>query len=76
MKVGVVNISPHGFGLNVQGKEYFLPYEHFPWFKEARISQIQNVQLPSPCHLYWPDFDVDLELDSLENPKAYPLVYK
>jgi len=24
-------------------------------------------------HLYWPDLDVDLEIDNLENPEKYPL---
>ncbi|WP_420886735.1 DUF2442 domain-containing protein [Candidatus Kuenenia stuttgartensis] len=27
-------------------------------------------------HLHWPDLDIDLEIDSLENPEKYPLVYK
>jgi hypothetical protein len=34
-----------------------------------------NVALerPTPCHLYWPDLDVDLSLDSIEHPERYPL---
>ena len=76
LKVEVVHISAYGIWINVLDKEYFLPHEYFPWFKEARISQIQKVQLSPPSHLYWPDLDVDLELASLENPRAYPLIYK
>jgi hypothetical protein len=26
--------------------------------------------------LYWPDLDVDLEIDNLENPEKYPLKSK
>jgi hypothetical protein len=33
-----------------------------------------NVEMPGPNHLYWPDIDVDLALESIENPKAFPLV--
>jgi hypothetical protein len=27
-------------------------------------------------HLYWPELDVDLEIDDLENPEKYPLKWK
>jgi hypothetical protein len=27
-------------------------------------------------HLYWPDLDVDLEIDNLKNPEKYPLKSK
>ena len=74
--VEVVNISPHGFWLDIQGKEYFLPFEDYPWFKKATVSQISNVQHSSPIHLYWSDLDVDLEVDSLGHPESYPLIYR
>ncbi|MBE7549061.1 MAG: DUF2442 domain-containing protein [Planctomycetia bacterium] len=40
------------------------------------MREIQNVQLIHDSHLHWPDLDIDLEIDSLENPEKYPLVYK
>jgi hypothetical protein len=48
--------------------------EEFPWFREASIAELTNVELPSPHHLYWPDFDVDLAIDSLDHPERYLLV--
>jgi hypothetical protein len=75
-KVEVVNISRHGFWLFVHGKEYFLSFKDYPWFKEAKIAGILNVELPQSNHLFWPDLDVDLEIDSLENPERYPLSAK
>jgi hypothetical protein len=33
-----------------------------------------EVERPSPHHLYWPQLDVDLALDSIEAPDRYPLV--
>jgi len=72
--VEVANVSPHGFWLMVEATEYFLPFKHFPWFRDATIGQLTNVQLPSTHHLYWPDLDIDLAVESLTNPERYPLV--
>jgi hypothetical protein len=72
--VEVTNVSPHGFWLLVGERELFLPFEHFPWFREASIAAITNVQLPSPHHLYWPALDVDLALDSIDHPEQFPLM--
>lgn len=69
----VENITPFGIWLYVKEKEYFLSYEDYPYFKEQTITSIQKVQLLHGYHLYWPDLDVDLELDNLENPAKYPL---
>ena len=70
----VTNVSPHGFWLLLDERELFVPFAQFPWFRDASIGQITNVQLPSAHHLYWPDLDVDLAVDSLEYPDRFPLV--
>ncbi|MDQ3168593.1 MAG: DUF2442 domain-containing protein [Acidobacteriota bacterium] len=70
----VTNVSGHGFWLFVAEREMFVAFEHFPWFREASIRALTNVQLPSPGHLYWPDLDVDLAVESIEHPERYPLV--
>lgn len=75
-KTEVTNISPHGIWLFHDAKEYFLPYEHFPWFKQASIGEVLKVETPSEDHFYWPALDVDLSLDSIKNPEKYPLVSK
>ncbi|MDQ3672750.1 MAG: DUF2442 domain-containing protein [Gemmatimonadota bacterium] len=72
--VEVTNVSPHGFWLLLDDREIFLSFEHFPWFADATIRDIGRVERPSPHHLYWPNFDVDLAVESLERPEAYPLV--
>jgi len=72
----VTNMDRFGLWVLVQEKEYFLPYEQFPWFKDAKIDQILNVQLLHEDHLHWPELDVDLCIESLEQPEKYPLVYK
>jgi hypothetical protein len=72
--VEVTNVSKHGFWLLLRGRELFLPFEHFPWFKDVSLGKILNVELPHPEHLYWPDLDVDLAVESIEHPERFPLV--
>ena len=74
--VEILNVSPHGLWLWVRGGEFLLPYEDYPWFRDAKISEVYNVQLLRGNHLYWPDLDVDLELESLERPEQYPLKFQ
>ena len=72
----VTNMDSFGLWILVQEKEYFLPYEQYPWFKNAKVDQILNVQLLHEDHLHWPELDVDLCIESLEHPENFPLVYK
>ena len=70
----VTNVSAHGFWLFIGERELFVPFNQFPWFREASVQNITNVQLPSPHHLYWPDLDIDLAVESIEHPEKYLLV--
>ena len=70
----VTNVSTHGFWLFIGERELFVPFSQFPWFREASVREITNVQLPSPHHLYWPDLDIDLAVESIEHPEKFPLV--
>ena len=74
--IEVVQVSPHGVWLSALGKEYFLPYEEFPWFRGARLAEIHRVRLIHGHVLRWDGLDVDLALDSLEHPDRYPLKYR
>lgn len=74
--VEVTNISGRGFWLLINERELFVSYEQFPWFKQAVIGQILQVEMPNPDHLYWPDLDVDLAVESIEHPERFPLVSK
>ena len=74
--VEVSNVSKHGFWLLIEDTERFVPFEDFPWFKDAPIGQLLNVELASPRHLYWPDLDIDLAVDSIDHPEKFPLISK
>ncbi len=75
-RLSVTNVSRHGFWLLVEERELFVPFTQFPWFRDASIGAIANVQYPSQHHLYWPDLDIDLAVESIEHPEKYPLVSK
>lgn len=72
----VTNVSKHGFWLLIGDKERFVAFEQFPWFRDAPIGHLLNVELPSPRHLHWPDLDVDIAVESIDHPERFPLVSK
>ena len=71
--VEVTHVSPHGIWVLLDTAELLLPFTEFPWFRSATIAQIQDVQWPSPDHLYWPQLDIDLSVASIRDPGAFPL---
>lgn len=75
-KVEVLGITMNGLWLQVEEMEYFLPFEDFPWFKEAKLSDIPEVQLLNGHHLRWDKLDIDIELESLKDIEKYPLKYQ
>ncbi len=74
--VQVTNVSTHGLWILLREHEFFLPFEAFPWFRDAPIAEVLRVEQPSPDHLYWPDLDIDLAVESIEHPERFPLVSK
>ena len=73
-EVEVTNVSRHGFWLLIDERELFLPFDKFPWFRDVPIGQLLSVEQPHPSHLYWPDLDVDLAVESIEFPERFPLL--
>ena len=71
--VEVGNVSKHGFWLLLEGRELFLSFKDFPWFVDVPIGRLLNVKLLHAHHLYWPDLDVDLSVESVEHPEHFPL---
>jgi Protein of unknown function (DUF2442) len=70
----ITHVSAHGLWLMVDDEELHLPFALFPWFKSATIAQISALERPSENHLYWPELDIDLALDSIKYPENYPLI--
>jgi hypothetical protein len=72
--VEVTNISANGFWVLIGDEELAVPFASFPWFRKATVAQLVDVQKPTADHLYWPQLDVDLSVESIRNPDAFPLV--
>jgi hypothetical protein len=68
-EVEVTNISRHGFWLYLRGRELFLSFEDFPWFAEAPVNKITQVEWPRPA------LDIDLSVRSIEHPEEFPLKF-
>jgi hypothetical protein len=73
LEVEVTNISSHGLWVLVEDKEYFLPFEQFPWFKDKTINDITKVESFGEGHLYWKNLDIDLSVEMIEHPERFPL---
>ena len=71
--VEISHISSFGIWIYAHDKEYFLAYDHFPWFKEQKIGSILNIREVSPGHFYWPELDIDLNENIILHPENYPL---
>ncbi len=73
LAIEVTNISAHGIWLLAHGKELFMSYDDFPWFKDQPIKAVLNVEEQSPGHFYWPEIDIDLTEEIIEHPERFPL---
>ena len=71
----VTNIGAHGFWLLVDDREYFVPFDDYPVFRQATVSQIYAMKRVGPDQFHWPDLDADIELGALEHPEQYPLKF-
>lgn len=70
----ITHVSQHGLWVLLDAEELFLPFEQFPWFRHATIDQISAVARPPADHLYWEQLDIDLSVQSIRDPAAFPLV--
>jgi len=62
------------FWILVDDREHFLAFDDFPWFRTATLKQLFVVELHHQQHLYWPELDVDLDLDRIAHPERFPLI--
>ena len=51
------------------GKIYRIDFDRFPYFRSCFLSELYNVQA-SAEGLHWPDADIDLEVEYIENPPS------
>lgn len=66
--VEVGTVAKAGFWLLIDDRELYLPFDWFPWFRNAAIDALSTIERPSPNHLYWPKLDVDVAVAFIEYP--------
>ena len=72
--VSVGALNRRGFWLRLGTRRVFVAYRASPWFRELTVRELARVRRPAPNHLRWPEFDIDLEVESIERPDEFPLV--
>jgi hypothetical protein len=68
----VINVCPHGFWLGFRAKAYFMDFDRYPRFRDATVEQIRAVELLDDDHLFWPELDVLLDVQSITQPGRLP----
>jgi hypothetical protein len=71
----VTSVGIHGFWLLLDDQEYFVAFADYPAFRQAKVTELFHVRQLSPNQLHWPDLDIDIDIDALENPDKFPLVW-
>jgi hypothetical protein len=66
----------NGITIEAQGNTYFLPYSTNPWFENAKVSDVFNIEPVGKSGIRWDALDVDLAIESIIHPEKYPLIAK
>jgi len=61
----------NGMAVIVNGKEYFLRFTDFPWFEYCNTAELRDV-ISDRWGVYWKSLDIDLSIESIENPERFP----
>lgn len=71
----ITSIEQDGFWLLTKEGEFFVRFERYTAFQKARVDQIFSFEQDDDT-FYWPELDIDIELDALKNPEKYPLIFR
>ena len=69
VKAEIVKLAPDFIEVSYRGKTRHLDFERYPWFRYCTLSELFNVH-GSARGLPWPDADIDLDMEFIDNPPA------
>ena len=72
LEAEVTQIDRQGIWILIHDKEYFLTYERFPRFRQATVDQIHNVRIVNGNDLEWRDLQLNLSIESFDQPTHVP----
>ena len=74
-KPQILNLTPFGMWILVGKKEYYLDHDRYPWFQNASMKELYHLEITGlGSGIYWPELDIDVELEALEYPERFPLI--
>ena len=68
-------VSQFGIWIYIENVEYFISFKEYPELRKHTIDEISNFYFDRQNNIHWEELDIDIELDSLKDPKRYPLKY-
>lgn len=67
----VVELARDFMMVDYCGKVYRIDFDRYPYFRSCFVSELYNIKA-SAVGLHWPEADIDLEIEYLENPPEKP----
>jgi hypothetical protein len=74
ISVKVIAITANGLLISIPEGDFFLSYGDYPWFRNARVDEVLDVEMESNNAIRCDNLDVDLEIESILHPEKYPVI--
>ncbi len=71
--IEINSISELGIKVSIHGKNIFMSYEDFPWFKNQSVQAITHIEKFGENSFHWPELNVDLTDEMIEFPEKFRL---
>ena len=71
----ITGIEKDGFWLLTEEGEFFVSFKRYPAFQKAKVERVFHFEHDEGA-FYWPELDIDIELDALKFPEHYPLIFQ
>ena len=72
----VTAVGRDGFWLICHDREYFVPFNNYPAFRQATVQEIFAMEEIAPGQIRWESLDADIELEALAHPERFPQKFK
>jgi hypothetical protein len=72
----ITGINALGFWILIEDREYFVPFADYPAFQSGTVAQIYRFDHHAPQQIYWPELDIDIDLNALAEPERFPLAFR
>jgi hypothetical protein len=72
--VKVSSIREGGIELDLNGENFFIPFDHIPSLRGAKVEDLFDVKMsPAGWAVMWEKLEAGLEVEALRNPEKFNL---